>query len=244
MLDYEGIAEGRLTNQFQEAPKLKAMVRALVSPLVDLENQVDELRTERWISTAVGIQLDGLGYLVREPRLGRTDEEYRDAILFRIFVNTSNATPRDLIRAIYSLTKPDEVQYIEQYPATAMLFTDGPVIPSNLQQIMQGLAPAAISQVPILVSYSFKSPFRFGRSSPPSELFVNNDSDYLTANGADLQVQVENVSTGSRLAGVAAADLMVNEQYLELSDGSTLAINTPNYATVVESGYNLVGVFQ
>lgn len=124
-----------------------------------------------------------------------------------------------------------------------MLFTDGPNIPINIHDVIQNLAPAAISDVPVMVSFSWKAPFRFGSEAAPSELFVNNDADYLVANGSDLQVQVGDATNGSRLGGIAASDLFVGDFYLDVG-GSTLALNVPNMDVVIESGSHLVGVYQ
>lgn len=243
MLDYVTIGQGRLVNQFSDKPRLLGVVKAMLSPFTAIEESADQVRTQRWIDIAIGVQLDGAGSIVGEPRLGRSDDDYRDAILFKIFVNTSNATPQDLIRGLKFLTKPDDIQYIEQYPATAMLFTDGPNIPVNIQAVIQNLAPVAISDVPVMVSFSWKSPFRFGSESPPGELFVNNDADYLTAQGSDLQVQTNAATTGSRLGGIAASDLFVGDFYLDVG-GPTLALNVANLDAVIESGSHLVGVYQ
>lgn len=242
MLDYVALGQGRLTNQFQEKPLVKAVVGAMVAPLSEYEALADELRNNRWISTAVGKQLDGCGYIVGEPRAGRDDEAYRDAILFRIFVNTSDATPDDLIKGLRYLTKPDDIQYMEQYPATAILFTGGPVIPVGLRQTMQGLSPAAISDVPVMVSYGRASPFRFAKESAPAELFVNSNADYFEANNADMQIQTTTVSSGARLGGIAPAELDVGGFGLDV-DSAWLAINSPNFDTVIESGYHLTGLY-
>jgi len=242
MLDYINIAQGRLTNQLSEKPLIKALTGSMVSPVYDVEVLADAVRDERWIATAIGQQLDGCGYIVGEPRQGRNDDEYRASILFRVFVNTSNATPEDLLHGLKYLTDPDDIQYIEQFPATAMLFTDGASIPVNIQSAIQGLSPAGISDVPIMVSFAHKSPFRFSRESEPGELFVNSDADYLTANGSDIQVTIQDTNNGSRLGGLSPAELDVGGFGLDVG-GPWLAINSPNFDTVIESGYHLVGVY-
>lgn len=242
-MDYVAIGQGRLTNYFSEKPKLRGVVKAMLQRFNDIEVLAEEVRTQRWIDTAVGVQLDGVGYIVGEPRLGRNDDDYRTAILFKIFVNTSNATPEDLIRGLRFLTQPDDIQYIEQYPATAMLYTNGPNVPSNIQEIMQGLAPAAISDVPIMVSFAWKDPFRFSKEAPLGDFFVNNDTSFLEANNSDLQVSTGAATTGSRLGGIAASDLFVGDFYLDVG-GPTLALNVPNLDVIIESGSHLVGVYQ
>lgn len=243
MLDYVTIGQGRLTNEFSDKPCILGVVNAMLTPLAEVETLADQVQTQRWVDTAVGVQLDGIGYIVGETRLGRDDDDYQTAIMFRIFANTSNATPEDLIKGLRLLTTPDDIQYIEQYPATAMLFTNGPVIPVGLQATIQSLAPAAISNVAIMVSYSWATPFRFGLSSPPGELFVDSDVDYLEANGSDIQVQLNSAYSGSTFAGIAAADIDVGGFMLDVG-GPTLAINSPNFDTIIGNNYQLVGVFE
>jgi hypothetical protein len=243
MTDFVTRGQERLANQFADKPKILGVVKAMLSAFGGIEETADQIRAQRNLYIAQGKQLDGLGYIVGEARQGREDDEYRDAIIFRIFVNTSNGTPEDLLKGLRYLTKPDDVQYMEQYPATAMLFTDGATIPKYLQSTMQSLSPAAISDVQILVSYAWKSPFRFGSQPQPSELFVNGDVDYLEASGSDLQVQTVQAESGSRFSGIAAADLMVDgDCYLDVGLG-TLAINSPNNNNIIDSGAHLTGVF-
>jgi hypothetical protein len=242
MLDYPAIAVPRLTGQFENSPKLKALVAAIVGPLSTVEDFADELNNKRWIDTAVGRQLDGCGYIVGEPRSGRGDDAYRQAIKFRIFVNISKGTPHDLIKGLKFLTDPSDCQYIEMYPATAILFTDGFFVDSKIKAAMQDLAPVAICDIPVAVSFRTK-PFRFGKEPIPGELFVNNAGDYLTAQGSDIQLTQGVFSTSQTgLGGVVPAELGVGAGYLDLG-GPTLAVYDPDNLTTI-GGSNLAGVFQ
>lgn len=242
MFDYISIAQSRLTSIFAEKPLVTALTGAMVSQLYDLELVADQLKQYRWIETAEGKQLDGCGEIVGERRIGRDDEAYRDAIYFRIFVNTSNGTPEDLIKALKWLTKADNVQYIEQYPATSIMFTDGPNIHSNIHDAMQDMAPAGVSDIQVLVSYTRKDPFRFGKLSKPSDMMVNDG--YLQVNSSYLQVSNTEVTLGSRLSGVAASPIDAGGGYIQLSGGAFLAINDPNLnSTFIDSGYHLTGVY-
>lgn len=241
--DYIGIALSRLTSQFDKSPLVRAFVQAMVTPLVTLETDADDLREKRWIDTAVGAQLDGCGAIVGVLRQGRADDEYRSAIKFQVFVNTSNATPEEMMTGLRTLTTPDDVQYIEQYPATAIFFTDGPSVPTGIQQVMQSLAPAAISDVQIMVSYAHE-PFRFSELPPASEMFVNSDADYLTIDDSDWTLSTNGQINGATLGGLAATDFSVDGSFfMGLDDGSELVFNDPNSSTMIESGYHLTGVY-
>jgi hypothetical protein len=240
MLDYAAIAVPRLTGQFENSPKLKALMAEIVGPLTTLESAADSVIADRWIDTAIGEQLDGCGHIVGEPRYGRGDDAYRIAIRFRVFVNISKGTPGDLIRGLKFLTSPTDSQYQETFPATALLFTNGFFVDSTIQAAMQDLSPAAISTVPIAVSFADK-PFRFGKEPAPGELFVNNS--YLTADGSDIQVTSFAVAAGaSTLGGVVPAELDVGIGYLDVG-GPTLAVYTPNSLHTIGHD-NLTGVFQ
>lgn len=242
MLDYAALAVPRLTGQFGNSPKLKALMAAIVGPLTTLETEADALVADRWIDTAVGKQLDGCGHIVGELRQGRDDDAYRTAIKFRVFVNISKGTPTDLIRGLKFLTNPTDCQYLEAYPATALLFTNGFFVDYKIQAAMQDLAPAAISNVPVAVSFRDK-PFRFAKEPIPGELFVNNAADYLTAEGSDIQVSQGALAAGAAtLGGCVPAELDVGIGYLDVG-GPTLAVYNPNSLNTI-GHYNLTGVFQ
>lgn len=242
MLDYASIAIARLTGQFQNSPKLQALMAAIVGPLTTLETDADAVIAERWINTAIGAQLDGCGAIVGEARQGRDDDAYRVAIKFRVFVNISKGTPTNQIRGLKFLTDPTDCQYLEAYPATALLFTNGFFVDYKIQPAMQDLSPAAISDVPVAVSFADK-PFRFSREPIPGELFVNGDADYLTANGSDIQVSQGGLALGAAtFGGCVPAELDVGIGYLDVG-GPTLAVYNPNSLNTLGHD-NLTGVFQ
>jgi len=233
----------RATSQFQASPKVLALLAAIVGPLDDVTATTDEFKTERWIDTAIGKQLDGCGYIVGELRNGRDDDAYRKAIRFRVFVNVSEGTPSALIKGLQYLIDSDEYQYLELYPATAILFANGPDVPVDIHNQIQDLAPAGISDVPVLVSYA-ELPFRFSKSYQAGELFVNGKNDYLTANGSDIQVTAQSIGdTGPTFGGISPAELEAGAQLIDVN-GSILVIHAQNYQTKIESGYHLTGVFQ
>jgi hypothetical protein len=242
--DFESLAVSRLTGQFGNSPKVQALMAELVGPLTTLEAVADTLRSDRWIDTAVGAQLDGCGAIVGELRQGRTDDEYRIAIRFRVFVNISKGTPVDLIRGLKFLTEPTESQYLESYPATVLLFTNGFFVEQSIQRAMQDLSPAGVSGVPVAVSF-MGTPFRFENEPPPGELFVDGGASYLTADGSDIQVsQSTGASLVEGIGGCVPAELEIGggSVYLDVG-GPTLAVYNPNSLNTL--GHNhLTGVFQ
>lgn len=159
MIDYEDIASQRITSVFQESPRVKEVIVAMPRQLTIFEQTADQVRDERAIDLAIGVQLDKVGEIVGESRQGRDDETYRQAIKFRIFVNVSKGRPSDVYTATKTLTQADDVQYLESYPATVYMYSNGYMVSDDIPPAVQEVAPAAISDIPIVVSIG-ETPFR------------------------------------------------------------------------------------
>lgn len=156
---YEDLATNRITNVFRDKPRVREVIVALPKQLTIFEIVADQVRNERGIDLAIGVQLDKIGELIGERRLGRPDEEYRLAIRFRIFVNISKGRPSDVNYVVKFLTKGDDIQYLESYPATVYMFSSGYSANAQLPDNVQEVAPAAICDIPTAVSFG-EMPFR------------------------------------------------------------------------------------
>ena len=107
---------------------------------------------------------------------------------------------------------------------------------------MQDISPAGISTVPVAVSFADR-PFRFSKSPPPGELFVNNAASYLAADGSDIQVTTGGDASGDyALGGVVPAEIEIGGAYLDIG-GPTLAVYNPEMLQTLGHD-NLTGVFQ
>lgn len=62
------IAWEHFTAQFANSPRLESLVRALYQPMQMSQDAVRQLLDERWLDTAVGAQLDGIGQIVGQSR--------------------------------------------------------------------------------------------------------------------------------------------------------------------------------
>lgn len=67
--DHGSTAWGNWLGQFQGKPRLEALVKALLKPVEGLQGALRALYEERWLDTAVGKQLDGIGEIVGIPRV-------------------------------------------------------------------------------------------------------------------------------------------------------------------------------
>lgn len=121
-------ATGNLLEQFKSLPRMEAFVSAVVSLLQPLESLFWQMLRERYLNEidgegpAEGVQLDGLGRIVGEPRKFRSDIIYRIFLSVRVLINTSNGKVNEL-NAILSLLYMETIRVLEVYPAHLEIYT-------------------------------------------------------------------------------------------------------------------------
>lgn len=162
-------SDGSLTN-------LQKVVQALTMQAQVLNTQEQLLITMRYLNTAQGVQLDGLGQILGLARIsGQSDYSYREDLQFQIFINQSTGTPEDVIGILRYLTDASIVWYNEQYPAAYQLATNGllfPQNPSDLASVMQKVSPAGVSMTSIVATYN-TVPFVFSGDPFEEQFYVN-----------------------------------------------------------------------
>ncbi|WP_454691119.1 DUF2612 domain-containing protein [Achromobacter aloeverae] len=67
--DHGAVGWGHWLGQFQDKPRLEAFVKALFEPLNTIQDALRDLFEKRWLDTAEGAQLDGIGQIVGLPRV-------------------------------------------------------------------------------------------------------------------------------------------------------------------------------
>lgn len=168
--------DGGLTN-------LQKIVKIISDQAQSIENTNWQLKTERWLSTAIGQQLDEIGIilgLTRNP--GESDEDYRERLQFQIFINVSKGTPEEIIRVITFLTNASYIWYHEINPAAYQLETNGlkfPSPPNDLNVALKRVSPAGVQYPFIVATYNVSISFELGADVEPSMLLVApNENDY------------------------------------------------------------------
>jgi len=169
------------------------------------------------------VQLDELGEIVGEPRLGREDFVYRGAIRIRISLNRAGGEPESIIRFVQSAFGADVVAYQEVYPAKVEIYSRlSPEGPSDQVQI--GNLELDDSELLILDDGS------------PLELRVLDRGIFgeqvdrlrdIVAAGVGTVYLTEsdtNVALGTAETGVAGLFALDDDALLELDDGSPLRI--------------------
>jgi hypothetical protein len=98
-------ALANLIEKFRGSGKLQLFITSWVNELQELEGVFFDLLNDRWVVTAEGEQLDGVGKIVGEERQGRDDDVYRIAIQARITINNGSGTPEEIINYMVVATQ-------------------------------------------------------------------------------------------------------------------------------------------
>lgn len=114
--------------QFQKKPRLEALARVFLDRCQELENVFWDIIEKRLIENAVGVQLDVLGKIVGQPRIGDTDDIYRLHIRARIRINISNGTPNDILEIAALLLQGARFSFDEYYPASFVIDVLDPML--------------------------------------------------------------------------------------------------------------------
>lgn len=147
----------RLTSQYDKAVLLQGLLEVWGERVQGLEDAAWTVLTEKWLDVAVGSQLDEIGGVIGEPRLGRTDTQYRDAIGLRITINQSGGEPERIIEYLIRVLGADSVIYSELYPAKIEVFVEGTVDWNTIDRV-RSIVPAGVGSV-FISSTDGETPF-------------------------------------------------------------------------------------
>lgn len=119
--NYVQQAQDLLLHQFKNSPNILKYVEIFQNQIQALELEYFSLLDALGIESATDYALDVIGKEIGELRDGRNDEDYRSAILTKVFINNSSGTPEDVIAAAKQITGANRVNYSAEYPAGIVL---------------------------------------------------------------------------------------------------------------------------
>lgn len=126
------------------ASRISNMLRCFVNQIQGVENAASDFFSAFDINTAAGAQLDLIGEWLGEPRLGQTDDEYRDSLYFKIATNTAAGTAEFIIETILRITDASFVRIDELFPAKMHVQTDATDVPSNAVRQAKKIVAAGV----------------------------------------------------------------------------------------------------
>jgi hypothetical protein len=136
--DHQDQAVALLPSQDKDKTNTESLVKSLAKPIQTFEDTAYLVLTGFLLDTAIGVQLDVLGDIVGQSRLGFDDTTYRSYIRARIAANTSSGTT-DTLTNIASLVVNDSAATFElenQSPAAFVLRTIGVVLDDATANIL------------------------------------------------------------------------------------------------------------
>ena len=147
------------------ANNIEKLLAALLVPMQDIENALQQLRYYRSVDTAEGDQLDVIGRIVGQLRLGLDDDTYRRYIRARIATHNSDGTTEDLLTICELVVYDDDAVYtlVQEGTATARLSVTEISLDPDLAAVLFGFLNAArAAGVRIILTWW---------ESPPAEMF-------------------------------------------------------------------------
>lgn len=106
--------KGLLIEQFKNKPVIAAFLTAYLRPFQELEDVFWDIIETHILDNAIGDQLDHIGRVAGEARLGRGDDEFRAAVRIRIRVNRSKGRSVDILD-VAILAAPDHTPRMTEY---------------------------------------------------------------------------------------------------------------------------------
>jgi len=136
----------RVITVLKEKENFKKLLEIFTTETQELEEQNILLADQKNIAIAEGEWLNFIGLIVGEDRQGKNDVDYRSAINTRIGINTSDATPNNIISLTKQHTGSSSSKIIEYYPASFFSVVTGSVgLDTGLFDLVQGTKPAGVS---------------------------------------------------------------------------------------------------
>jgi hypothetical protein len=160
--------------------------------------ELDRVSTN--INLATDYQLDIIGKLIGTQRSGRTDVQYREAILFQISINVGNGTPENAIQYLSYVTNATKVSYWEHYPAMVILETNGTNIPRNIPNTLDNITMAGVAVGGVITS---ETGMVF-RGCSVNEAYSN--FEFILAPYPELEVGGGNIECGNVIAECSYVD--------------------------------------
>jgi|TARA_Y100000310_G_C20692047_1_gene822953 hypothetical protein len=138
-------AAALLIEQFKNKPRINTLVKTFAAQIQEIEYVLADLRQMKNLDQATGAQLDILGEYVGEERNGQNDDDYRESIKLRSFLNKSNGEPETVIAYAQSLTNATDITYLPLYPGKALLqIVTNFIVTSETIEKIQKIAPAGV----------------------------------------------------------------------------------------------------
>lgn len=162
-----------LIDQYRNKPRIRAWVSSYLRRIQEQEDTIWDVIDSRMLDNATNAQLDVLGRIVGQPRIGATDDDYRLFIRTKIRANRSRGLSVDIIEVVIAAMDgaTESFRYIELYPATILIdmvwqLDQLGVTPTFLRDIVTFAKPSGVALA-----------FHYSQSEEDDGTFACSDTD-------------------------------------------------------------------
>jgi hypothetical protein len=221
-------AKDRFVEQYKSTYYFNSLIESIIQPIQTLENETFNVYTKRWIKTAEGQQLDNLGKIIGEPRLGRSDEAYRSALIIKVYINTAFGQPESIINVIQEIYNADSVEYQQGQPASFQLHIISNSTINNINELVNSLIPAGV-KCSIITQSSDNTGFILGANNvlSTSNYSINSNNDTLDTGSGNL-LEVSNYSSGALNQNNGFGGVILNMYPYEVAEDNIYNIDGNN----------------
>ena len=114
----------RLLTQFQRCPNFLRLLAPIAEQAQQLEAAFYQLIVNTSLDNATGAQLDIIGWIIKRPRRGLPDSEYRAILRVEILVHKSSGTFDDIYEIFGVLFPDDPMQITDLALGSLILYLD------------------------------------------------------------------------------------------------------------------------
>jgi hypothetical protein len=219
-------AKARLMEQDKGRLRVPELINAFASEIQEVENAMSDVYTKCGIYTANNTQLDVVGAIVGEARVGRSDEVYRIAIIARIKLNIGAGEPNTIIDAIKQWMNPTVVDFSEPYPAYFSVFIQSSINISSIASLVKEISPAGVGStvstmpdglIPLIVAEVRGTPADFDIQANPLPAALDQYAVSVTDT-----LEISDMEAQGFLDGSILAEVYLTKVFLDINFGGTL----------------------
>lgn len=186
-----------VVTQLRGKTKFEALISSYLEEIDEIETALWQLQEERWLDTAEGEQLDGIGRIVGVRRNG-TDDHYRLRLRAQIQILLSSGTIPEILRIFRLLIdSAATLRYTPFYPAAYQIRVGNQALEDyELIELSRALTETCPAGVNGQLLYQV---------SEDADTFTFSTGSGLEASTAQGMGDTSNAATGGEFSGVALA---------------------------------------
>jgi hypothetical protein len=143
-VDFLALIRERPTNWLKKGDQVPELFSAVGIQHPEIEARAKYVYLTYSIYNAHGIELDRFGEYVDVGRDGRSDDDYRRAIMQAKLATAFSGTPDNVMVVAATTTSSTDIELVELSPAAFSVHATGPYVPENINAIVDHASVAGV----------------------------------------------------------------------------------------------------